>query len=422
MNEYDSERTAFILERRGLAPAEDILKADLVVINTCSVRAKPQHKVVSLLGKLRKIDTENRIKIGVIGCFAQQLGAKILKNHPNADFVLGTDQVDKLDEALERVSKGERVAFTETEYEQFTIKNFRRKPLVSVYVSVMKGCNNYCSYCIVPYVRGREVSRSQSEIIAEISELVQFGTREVTLIGQNVNSYGRSAVCKSAFPDILLKVAEIDGIRRVRFVTSHPKDFSSEMAKAIAANTKIAPMIHMPLQSASDSILKAMNRGYALSEYRDKIAMAEEIIPNVRFSSDFIVGFPGETLEDFEMTYAAIEEFDYESSFVFCYSPRPNTEAAELVDDVPFDEKCGRLKKLVALQDSLTERHYRHLIGNVFPVLADGFSKWDKNMLTGRTIHNRIMNFTSKNAINAGEIAEVRLTEVKRNTLLGEVI
>ncbi|GAB7140145.1 tRNA (N6-isopentenyl adenosine(37)-C2)-methylthiotransferase MiaB [Deferribacterales bacterium RsTz2092] len=423
MNEYDSERIAATLEERGLFPADGYKTADIVILNTCSVRESPQNKVSSYIGMLGKLHSKSGKPsiIGVMGCVAQQVGAQLLRKYPQVDFALGTDNLPMLDYALTRALSGERTSSLDVDATSFNVAPFKRRINVSVSISIMKGCNNFCSYCIVPYTRGREISRNVGEILAEAKALVHNGAKEITLLGQNVNSYGAGSSSSVDFPALLGQVAQIEGVVRLRFVTSHPKDFSEKLVHTIAGHDNICPLVHLPLQSGSDSVLKRMNRGYTWNQYLDKVQTALEFFPKLRFASDFIVGFPSETDEDFEATLAAVEQMKYESIFAFKYSSRPGTKANELDDNVPASVKSERLARLLKLQDSIASERYSALLGVCAKVLVEGVSKQDVSTMSGRTIYGRIVNFETTRAVNVGEEVEVVLTEVKKNTLFGRL-
>ena len=424
MNEYDSERVASILESDGMLRAASPQEAELVILNTCSVREKPQHKVESYVGKLRKNQLRAGLphKIGIMGCVAQQEGDKFLKRFPYVDFVLGTDNLTALPRVLHETILGKRLSESAVQNgEAFHIPPFERKNAVSAYITIMKGCDNFCSYCIVPYVRGREMSRPQSEILDEVKRAINTGTKEIILLGQNVNSYGKGLSEDSCFAGLLGAVAETDGVRRVRFITSHPKDFSMDIAETMARYPNICPCIHMPLQSGSDTILKKMNRGYTWNEYRDKIMTAKETVPDLLFSSDFILGFPGETEADFECTMNAVREIEYEMIFAFNYSVRPGTKAELFEDNVPSDVKTARLKALIEEQERIIAKRYTGMVGGKINVLVEGAGKHGEKVYTGRTKHNRVMNFTSDAPPETGAIVNVTLTEAKRNSLFGKI-
>lgn len=422
MNEYESERIASMLEQDGMLPSNDVMNADIVILNTCSVREKAQHKVDSLVGKLRHNQAFHKLpkKIGIMGCVAQQVGDKYLKRFKCVDFVLGTDNVESLPNILTEIKKGNRIADTKWDKGGFSVSEFQHKKSLTAHVSIMKGCDNFCTYCIVPYVRGREKSRIPEEIIAEAKSLVENGVKDITLLGQNVNSYGKQFDVPVTFAELLELVAQIDGLIRLRFVTSHPKDFSIEMIKVMKKYENICPYLHLPLQSGSNKILNKMNRGYNLESYLNNINAAKELIPSLVFSSDFIVGFPSETEEDFEQTLEVIKKVEYESIFAFNYSVRPGTKAEHFEDDVPLSEKTRRLEIIIREQESISTERYNNLLGTKLKVLVEGPSLKDENVYTGRTVQNKIMNFTSNVPPQVGTEIEVTLTEVKRNSLYGE--
>lgn len=417
MNVYDSERIASIFEEIGFAQTENPEEAEFAIINTCSVREKPQHKVTSEIGRLKRI---KNLKIGICGCVAQQEGENLLNSYKDVSFIFGTDAIDKLYEIIDLVQKGERVCYIQTDEKSISIPLFSRKSKVSAYVTIMKGCDNFCSYCIVPYVRGREKSRSPFEIIEEIKYLVDNGVKEVTLLGQNVNSYGKNLDENINFPKLLYMINEIDKLKRVRFVTSHPKDFSDELIDALTDCEKLAPYLHLPLQSGSNSILKRMNRNYTYEQYLDKVLKAKDKIENLALSSDFIVGFPGETDRDFNDTLRAIREIEYETIFAFKYSPRPKTKAFNFEDDVDDSIKSKRLDILLKEQEKISSKLLNSYVNKYSEVLVEGKSKKDENIYSGRNLQNRVVNFKSKYKLEIGDIVNVYITEAKKNSLFGK--
>ena len=371
MNEYDTERIAAALEAKGYIPSDKVNDSDFIVLNTCSVREKPQVKILSYLGQIRLLKEKNpNIIVGISGCVAQQEGNKFLKNNKVVNFVMGTDAISHIDNIIERAINGERFADTYIDSSSFSISNFNRKDKIAANVTIMKGCNNFCSYCIVPYVRGREVSRPSTEILNEIKSLIDKGAKEVCLLGQNVNSYGKNLSEDINFPKLLSMVNKIDGLERIRFVTSHPKDFSINMINAMAENEKVYRYLHLPLQSGSNIILKAMNRKYTYEDYKEKIELARKIMPDIEFSSDFIIGFPNETDEDFNATLKAVEEIGYDRIFAFNYSPRPGTKAFDIEDNVPANVKSERLNTLFTFQDSLYDKKLTEMKGITTQVLV----------------------------------------------------
>jgi tRNA-2-methylthio-N6-dimethylallyladenosine synthase len=351
---------------------------------------------------------------------AQQEGENLLNSYKDVSFIFGTDAIDKLYEIIDLVQKGERVCYIQTDEKSISIPLFRRKSKVSAYVTIMKGCDNFCSYCIVPYVRGREKSRSPFEIIEEIKYLVDNGVKEVTLLGQNVNSYGKNLDENINFPKLLYMINEIDKLKRVRFVTSHPKDFSDELIDALKDCEKLAPYLHLPLQSGSNSILKRMNRNYTYEQYLDKVLKAKDKIENLALSSDFIVGFPGETDRDFNDTLRAIREIEYETIFAFKYSPRPKTKAFNFEDNVDDSIKSKRLDILLKEQEKISSKLLNSYVNKYSEVLVEGKSKKDENIYSGRNLQNRVVNFKSKYKLEIGDIVNVYITEAKKNSLFGK--
>lgn len=420
MNEYDTERIAAALEAKGYIPSDKVNDSDFIVLNTCSVREKPQVKILSYLGQIRLLKEKNpNIIVGISGCVAQQEGNKFLKNNKVVNFVMGTDAISHIDNIIERAINGERFADTYIDSSSFSISNFNRKDKIAANVTIMKGCNNFCSYCIVPYVRGREVSRPSTEILNEIKSLIDKGAKEVCLLGQNVNSYGKNLSEDINFPKLLSIVNKIDGLERIRFVTSHPKDFSINMINAMAENEKVYRYLHLPLQSGSNIILKAMNRKYTYEDYKEKIELARKIMPDIEFSSDFIIGFPNETDEDFNATLKAVEEIGYDRIFAFNYSPRPGTKAFDIEDNVPANVKSERLNTLFTFQDSLYDKKLTEMKGITTQVLVTDIDETKEYSYYGLNIYNRKVAFSSKNKLEYGSIVNVLIDTAKRNCMYG---
>lgn len=420
MNEYDTERIAAALEAKGYIPSDKVNDSDFIVLNTCSVREKPQVKILSYLGQIRLLKEKNpNIIVGISGCVAQQEGNKFLKNNKVVNFVMGTDAISHIDNIIERAINGERFADTYIDSSSFSIPNFNRKDKIAANVTIMKGCNNFCSYCIVPYVRGREVSRPSTEILNEIKSLIDKGAKEVCLLGQNVNSYGKNLSEDINFPKLLSMVNKIDGLERIRFVTSHPKDFSINMINAMAENEKVYRYLHLPLQSGSNIILKAMNRKYTYEDYKEKIELARKIMPDIEFSSDFIIGFPNETDEDFNATLKAVEEIGYDRIFAFNYSPRPGTKAFDIEDNVPANVKSERLNTLFTFQDSLYDKKLTEMKGITTQVLVTDIDETKEYSYYGLNIYNRKVAFSSKNKLEYGSIVNVLIDTAKRNCMYG---
>ena len=420
MNEYDTERIAAALEAKGYIPSDKVNDSDFIVLNTCSVREKPQVKILSYLGQIRLLKEKNpNIIVGISGCVAQQEGNKFLKNNKVVNFVMGTDAISHIDNIIERAINGERFADTYIDSSSFSISNFNRKDKIAANVTIMKGCNNFCSYGIVPYVRGREVSRPSTEILNEIKSLIDKGAKEVCLLGQNVNSYGKNLSEDINFPKLLSMVNKIDGLERIRFVTSHPKDFSINMINAMAENEKVYRYLHLPLQSGSNIILKAMNRKYTYEDYKEKIELARKIMPDIEFSSDFIIGFPNETDEDFNATLKAVEEIGYDRIFAFNYSPRPGTKAFDIEDNVPANVKSERLNTLFTFQDSLYDKKLTEMKGITTQVLVTDIDETKEYSYYGLNIYNRKVAFSSKNKLEYGSIVNVLIDTAKRNCMYG---
>ena len=420
MNEYDTERIAAALEAKGYIPSDKVNDSDFIVLNTCSVREKPQVKILSYLGQIRLLKEKNpNIIVGISGCVAQQEGNKFLKNNKVVNFVMGTDAISHIDNIIERAINGERFADTYIDSSSFSISNFNRKDKIAANVTIMKGCNNFCSYCIVPYVRGREVSIPSTEILNEIKSLIDKGAKEVCLLGQNVNSYGKNLSEDINFPKLLSMVNKIDGLERIRFVTSHPKDFSINMINAMAENEKVYRYLHLPLQSGSNIILKAMNRKYTYEDYKEKIELARKIMPDIEFSSDFIIGFPNETDEDFNATLKAVEEIGYDRIFAFNYSPRPGTKAFDIEDNVPANVKSERLNTLFTFQDSLYDKKLTEMKGITTQVLVTDIDETKEYSYYGLNIYNRKVAFSSKNKLEYGSIVNVLIDTAKRNCMYG---
>jgi len=422
MNEYDSSRIFSLLKSEGYERAEAIDEADCIIVNTCSVRDKAEQKVYSLLGRLKKQKEKRGAIIALGGCVAQQIGKSVFDRVPFVDIVFGTHNIDMLPRMIRNVEEGgTRISLVSMGDIPATFDTpfFVDEGEVKAFVTIMQGCDNFCSYCIVPLVRGREYSRPPGEILEEVISLARSGVKEVTLLGQNVNSYGMKEG-KYSFPSLLSLISAIEGIIRIRFVTSHPKDFSQELIDTIAALEKVCPHVHLPAQSGSNRILSAMGRSYSREHYLSIINRIGERVPGVSFSSDFIVGFPGEEEDDFMETLALIKKVRYNSSFSFIYSPRPGTAAADMPGQVSGGEKRARLKELQRLQREITEENYRKYEGKIEKVLVEGFSKTDDNKYTGRTKGNIVVNFRG-NTVKKGDVVPVLIETAFASSLCGVV-
>ncbi len=427
MNEYDSARILDGLRVGcGLEPTDDAESADVLLLNTCSVREKAQEKVFSQLGMWKPLKERNPdLVIGVGGCVASQEGEAIRTRAPYVDVVFGPQTLHRLPQMLKAVWAEHRpvVDVSFPEIEKFDALPEPRAEGPTAYVSVMEGCSKFCTYCIVPYTRGAEVSRPFDDVIAEVAGLAAQGVREVNLLGQNVNAY-RGPMHDGGVADLALLihyVAAVEGIERIRFTTSHPLEVNDSLIQAYAEVPKLVSFLHLPLQSGSDRILALMKRGHTALEYRSIIRRLRAARPDLILSSDFIVGFPGESEADFEATLKMVEEIGFDHSYSFIYSQRPGTPAADMPDDVPLEVKKARLARLQALINTQAQRYSRQMVGSVQRVLVEGPSRKDPQRLTGRTENNRAVNFDG-DAILIGRFVEVRITEALPNSLRGELL
>jgi len=422
MNEYDSEKLLTILEGR-YRPVDSPEQAKLLLVNTCSVREKPEHKLYSYVGKLRELKLEDsEVMIGVGGCVAQQEGENIIKRSADVDFVFGTHNLSLVPSLIDMRLKGHlpQVAVDyRDEWEDLPL-GLPNRGRVSVFISISRGCNKNCTYCIVPTTRGPEVSRSPQEILTEARIAAHRGAKEVVLLGQTVNSYGLDLSPRMKFVELLSKVSEIEGIERIRFTSPHPQEIRKDFYDLVATNPKVCRHVHMPLQSGSDRILKSMNRNYRKKRYLDIISGLKQRVPDIAVTTDIIVGFPGESREDFLETLEVMKEVEFDSSFSFIFSPRPGTVAAEMEDQVEHSEKLERLQELQALQNVHTTKRLEQWQGKVAEVLFDGFSKSDAKKLQGRTSQNLVVNMQQESTkIGPGMLAQVELSGVSRYTLKG---
>ena len=426
MNEEDSEKLSGMLKRVGYTKTENKEEAGIILFNTCCVRENAENKVFGNLGSLKHLKKENPdLIIGICGCMMQQEGMadKILKKFPYVNIVFGTHNAYKFPEYLNRV-KTEGVQIKEIFNKETDIVEglpIDRESNVKAFVTIMYGCNNFCTYCIVPYVRGRERSRKPEDILNEVRELVAQGYKEITLLGQNVNSYGKGLEEEVDFAKLLRMIDEIEGLERVRFMTSHPKDLTHDVIMAIKECDKLCEQIHLPVQSGSNSILKKMNRHYTKEYYLDLIKKIKEEIPGVTLTTDIIVGFPGETEEDFQETLELVKKVGYSSAFTFIYSRRNNTPADMMLNQVSEEDKHHRFNRLIAAVNERVIAQNKAEEGNILEVLVEGNSKNDAEKLTGRTRTGRLVNFTGEN-VNVGELVNVKITRAQNFSLIGEVI
>jgi len=429
MNEYDSAKMADVLHaEQGLTLTDDLQQADVVLFNTCSVREKAQEKVFSDLGRARMLKRRKpELVIGVGGCVASQEGAAIIERAPYVDVVFGPQTLHRLPLLIERrrATGTPQVDISFPEIEKFDALPPPRVDGASAFVSIMEGCSKYCSFCVVPYTRGEEVSRPFDDVLTEVADLADQGAREVTLLGQNVNAYrGRMTDGETADFALLLEyVHEIPGIERIRYTTSHPKEFGQRLIDAYARLPKLAGHVHLPVQAGADRILAAMKRGYTVLQYKSIIRRLRAARPGISISSDFIVGFPGETEEDFERTMRLAGDIGFDASFSFVYSRRPGTPAADLADDTPPAVKLARLHRLQAAIDESSARISAAMVGSTQRILVEGPSKKDAAELTGRTENNRVVNFAAADGGRLrGRMIDVRITRALPHSLRGEAL
>ncbi len=449
MNVYDSEKILFHLVRRGYEKTLSVELADLVVLNTCTIREKAAQKAFSFLGRLNRLKQKNPdLIVAVGGCVAQQEGKKLIKRAPVVDIVFGTHAIDRLWEHISRFEHKRRRIIDVKMSESIDETRFWEEPAskagtdsvkdssVTAFVTIMQGCENYCTYCVVPYVRGKEISRRPDSIVREIEHLVKKGVREVTLLGQNVNSYGiRQGFC--SFAQLVNRINSVEGLSRIRFTTSHPKDLSIELMETFISCDKLCNHIHLPVQSGSDRILKLMNRRYTSENYLEKVARLRKIMPDMAITTDIIVGFPGETEKDFQQTLNLIREVEFNSLFAFKYSDRPQVPSARFSEKVTEREKMHRLQQVLVLQEELTSKKHHLLIGSLHKLLVEGFSKKHESAAkknhriqwTGRTQSNIVVNFTLNSGFDGdcdenltGSMVDVMIEEAHSHSLRGRPV
>jgi tRNA-2-methylthio-N6-dimethylallyladenosine synthase len=426
MNEYDSDKMVDVLHAaEGYTATKDVEEADLILFNTCSVREKAQEKVFSDLGRVRHL-AKKGVRIGVAGCVASQEGAAIVQRAPFVDVVFGPQTLHRLPDLLARreLLGHAQVDVSFPEIEKFDHLPPAKVTGASAFVSIMEGCSKYCSYCVVPYTRGEEVSRPFDDVLEEIAGLADQGVREVTLLGQNVNAY-RGGMGQSTevadFATLIEYVAELPGIERIRYTTSHPNEFTPALIAVYDKVPKLVSHLHLPVQHGSDRILMAMKRGYTAMEYKSTVRKLRAIRPEMALSSDFIVGFPGETEDDFLRLMKLIEDVGFDNSFSFIFSPRPGTPAANLVDDTPHEVKLRRLQHLQAVVDASMRRISESRLATVQRILVEGPSTRDSAELMGRTECNRVVNFKGPSSL-VGQLIDVRITETRSYSLRGELL
>ena len=427
MNEYDSDKMADVLHSaKGLELTDKPEEADVILFNTCSVREKAQEKVFHDLGRVRHLKDKNpNLLIGVGGCVASQEGHEIIKRAPFVDLVFGPQTLHRLPELIKKreLTGRSQVDISFPEIEKFDHLPPARTEGATAFVSIMEGCSKYCSFCVVPYTRGEEVSRPLNDVLVEVAHLALQGVKEVNLLGQNVNAY-RGNMDNGEIVDFALLlefIHEIPGIERIRFTTSHPKEFTTRLIDSYAKLPKVVSHLHLPVQSGSDRVLAAMKRGYSAIEYKSIIRKIRALRPNISISSDFIVGFPGETDAEFEATMKLIEEVNFDESFSFIYSPRPGTPAADLPDDTPQDIK---LKRLYRLQEQIAQQATtisQSMVGSIQRILVEGSSKKSAEELCGRTENNRVVNFVG-NLDQIGQLIDIKITAALSHSLRGEIL
>jgi tRNA-2-methylthio-N6-dimethylallyladenosine synthase len=430
MNEYDSDKMADLLAgAEGAVQTDDIEAADIVLLNTCSVREKPQEKVFHELGRLKKLkEKKPGLLIGVGGCVASQEGAAILARAPYVDLVFGPQTLHRLPELIRaRRASGQPqvdVSFPEIEkFDKLPISHGAGEGTASAFVSIMEGCSKFCTFCIVPYTRGEEISRPFEDVLAEVQALIEQGVKEVTLLGQNVNAY-RGLTADGHEVDLAFLIetlAALPQLERIRFTTSHPREMTQRLIDVFATTPKLASHLHLPVQSGSDRVLAAMKRGYTALEYKSIVRKLRAARPDISLSSDFIVGFPGETAEDFEKTMQLVDEIGFDASFSFLFSPRPGTPAAEMEDTTPAEVKLKRLQRLQKRIEEQAQMISAAMVGRIERVLVEGRAKKDGQELAGRTANNRVVNFKGSPRL-IGQFVDVRITAALPHSLRGEVV
>ncbi|MDU6783007.1 tRNA (N6-isopentenyl adenosine(37)-C2)-methylthiotransferase MiaB [uncultured Peptoniphilus sp.] len=425
MNEHDSEKITWLLEKMGYDFVNEVEDADLIILNTCSVRHSAEDKVYGQLGNLKNLKSKKKnIKVAVCGCMMQREESRnyVVEKFPNVDIIFGTNNIWKLPELLKSSYAGKKLSM-DIEDNPLSIDDAlgaNRLYNFKSYVNIMYGCNNFCSYCIVPYTRGRETSRRPHEIIREIEELAKNGTKEVTLLGQNVNSYGKTFEDKYSFANLLEEINAINGIERIRFMTSHPKDISDELIYSFKNLDKLCNFLHLPVQAGSSRVLKLMNRKYTKEDYLRKIDKVKNVNPNIALSTDIMVGFPGESEEDFLDTLDLVKKVEYDTAFTFIYSMRENTPAAKM-DQVPDKVKHNRFERLLDILYPIQERKNKAFIGRDVDVLVEDFSKKDESNVSGRTDEFKLINFKG-NKSDIGKILKVKVKDANSFSLVGEKI
>jgi len=417
MNVHDSEKMAGVLRSEGYAEAENAKDADVIIFNTCSIRQKAEQKFFSELGRIKSLKKRRPdLEIAVAGCIAQQEGGKIIERAPHVDYVIGPQNINVLKDII--TSKSDSIFTDDNPFITEIELPVDRRDNVRAWVNIMYGCNNFCSYCIVPYTRGRERSRASQSIINEIKDLAEKGYKEVTLLGQNVNSYKSNV----DFPRLLKEINKIEGIKRIRFVTSHPKDLSDKLIYAIRDMERVCEHIHLPLQSGSSKILASMNRKYTYEDYLKKVEKLRREIPEIAITSDIIAGFSQETDEDHNYTISALKNIEFDGIFAFKFSPRPGTKASNIDGQLPDGIKSDRLSEILDLQSKITERKNKELKGTFQEVLIEGEDEKNTGKFTGRTMTNKVVYINAEDDIKIGDIVTVKIINARRYSLEGEIV
>ncbi len=424
MNELDTEIMVGLLENRGLQRTEEEACADLLIYNTCSIRDLAERKVMGKLGKIGKKKRHRDAIIGVTGCMANAKKESLFKKMPHIDFVLGTNNIHDLDTVLDDVlATGKQSALTDEKFSQeLNYLGAKRDDKVKAFVSIIRGCDKFCTYCVVPYTRGPEVSRSPDAIIEEVRKLADNGYKEVTLLGQNVNSYGKDqSDWNCLFHDLLYRIDNETDIARVRFMTSHPVDITRNLMESIRDLNSLCEFVHFPIQSGSSRVLRKMHRIYTLEQYLEKVQMLKEIVPNVSLGTDIIVGFPTETEEEFQMTYDVMKEIEYSVGFIFSYSPRNGTPAMRWKDDIPEEVKQDRLQRLMELQDGIYQKQRQEMLGETVEVLVEKRNSKNSTTLSGRTRCWKKVAFPGGDEL-IGTLQKVKIHSYSHQTLIGEKV
>ncbi len=426
MNDHDSEKMEASLRLEGHRRVSTAEAADLVIVNTCSIRERAYQKALSEIGRTQKHPRKNSKPgpmVAVTGCVASHAGENILKRFPFVDIVLGPDHESRLPQLIQQIRqepkrflRNDFLDLSDYEFPTPIVPLFSEEKKIKAYVTIMKGCDNVCAFCIVPFVRGKEVSRPSDDIVAEINRLQSEGVKEVMLLGQNVNSYGKGE--KTTFPELLRRIDEETSINRIRFISPHPKDLSNGLIEEYGRNTKLCPHIHLPVQAGSNQVLKRMRRSYTREVYLRRVENLRETVPDIAITTDILVGFPGETDSDFEETLSLMREVSYDASYSFSFSPRPKTEAAQWTDDVPSQTKKERLIEVQKLQMELSFKRNQCRVGKREEVLVEGSSEADARRFSGLTPHGRVVNFDG-DSIEAGVILDVQIQEADARALKG---